>query len=99
MKGPSLTNVKEERMQRRGHLAPRVSLDHERTKFYQCKGGKDDKGEATWPQGLVWTMKGPSFTNVKEERMTKERPPGPEGFHRPPPPPSPVISKDPFHGI
>ena len=42
----------------------------------------------------VWTMKGPSFTNVKEERMTKERPPGPEGYHRPPhlPPLQPVIN-------
>ena len=34
----------------------------------------------------VWTMRGPSFANVKDKRGTKERPPGPKGYHRPPPP-------------
>ena len=28
-------------------------LDHERSKFCQCKGQKGDKGEATWPRGLL----------------------------------------------
>ena len=37
----------------------------------------------------VWTMRGPSFANVKDKRGTKERTPGPEGYHRPPPPPTP----------
>ena len=58
-----------------------------------------DRNDISFEAGHVWTMKGTSFTNVEEERMTKERPPGPEGYHRPPPPPSPVISKDPFQGI
>merc|ERR1711954_613258 len=49
--------------------------------------------------GHVWTMRGPSFANVKDKRVTKERPPGPEGYRRPPPPPSPVICKDPFQVI
>merc|ERR1711954_495867 len=31
----------------------------------------------------VWTMRGPSFANVKYKRGRKERPPGPEGYHRP----------------
>ena len=35
----------------------------------------------------VWTMRGPSFANVKDKRGTKERPPGPNGYRRPPPPP------------
>jgi len=26
----------------------------------------------------VWTMRGPSFANVKDKRGTKERPPGPK---------------------
>merc|ERR1711954_288354 len=43
--------------------------------------------------------RGPSFANVKDKRGTKERPPGPEGYHCPPPPPSPVISTDPFQVI
>ena len=25
-------------------------------------------------------MRGPSFANVKDKRVTKERPPGPEGY-------------------
>merc|ERR1711954_535024 len=58
-----------------------------------------DRNDSNFEVDHVWTMKGPSFTNVKEERMTKERPPGPEGYPRPPPPPSPVISKDPFQVI
>ena len=28
----------------------------------------------------VWTMRGPSFANVKDKRVAKERPPGPEGL-------------------
>ena len=47
----------------------------------------------------VWTMRGPSFANLKDKRGPKERPPGPVGYHHPPPPPSPVISKDPFQVI
>ena len=35
----------------------------------------------------VWTMRGPSFANVKDKRGTKERPPGPNGYRCPPPPP------------
>ena len=49
---------------------------------------------------LNWTMFGPWEVQVlKDKRGTKERPPGPEGYRRPPPPPSPVISKDPFQVI
>ena len=28
-------------------------LDHERSKFCQCKGQEGDKVEATWPRGLL----------------------------------------------
>ena len=41
-------------------------------------------------------MRGPSFANVKEKRGTKERPPGPEGYHRPPPPHKMYSFKDYF---
>merc|ERR1712081_129310 len=58
-----------------------------------------DRNDIRFEVDHVWTMRGRSFANLKEERGTKERPPGPEGDHRPPPPPSPVISKDPFQVI
>ena len=58
-----------------------------------------DRNDIKFEVDHVWTMRGPSFANVKDKRVTKERPPGPEGYHRPPPPPSPVISKDPFQVI
>ena len=58
-----------------------------------------DRNDIRFEVGHVWTMRGPSFANVKDKRVTKERPPGPEGYRRPPPPPSPVISKDPFQVI
>merc|ERR1712081_69362 len=58
-----------------------------------------DRTDIRFEVGHVWTMRGPSFANVKDKRVTKERPPGPEGYRRPPPPPSHVISKDPFRVI
>ena len=58
-----------------------------------------DRNDIRFEVGHVWTMRGPSFANVKDKRVRKERPPGPEGYRRPPPPPSPVISKDPFQVI
>ena len=58
-----------------------------------------DRNDIRFEVDHVWTMRGPSFANVKDKRVRKERPPGPEGYRRPPPPPSPVISKDPFQVI
>ena len=49
-----------------------------------------DRNDIRFEVGHVWTMRGPSFANVKDKRVTKERPPGPEGYHRPPPPPDPA---------
>ena len=52
-----------------------------------------DRNDITFEVGHVWTMRGPSFANVKDKRVTKERPPGPEGYRRPPPPPTPATTK------
>ena len=58
-----------------------------------------DRTDIRFEVDHVWTMRGPSFANLQDTRGIKERTPGPKGYHRPPPPPSPVISKDPFQVI